>query len=651
MALDSIQIDEVPVPLLEVREGVVTRASAPALDLLDVADAIVGRPLADLIAEPDRPALDEALASGPARRSGDAVAGSRELSVRLVSPSNRPITLTIVDVDDAQLVGLRDLRTERRLAAVIDAVADSTLLLDADGRLLWQSDALAARVPGGRANLGSHPVERLHPEDLPLVLENFAELASRPTGRVSQVVRSRAVDADDVWQLIELIGAGRPDHPDLGGVVVQVRNLDEGAELESVAHTDGPLMSLAEAAPIGILLMNRVEQVVYANRTSRELLDLAAGDDATRWRERVATSHRSLIDSIISDGLAAAQPVTTTTPFSDHEGGTHWFRVRVAPHLGASRQVVGVIVALEDVTAEVEARTESERLLHMLDATSDFVSVFRPNGEILHTNVALQQVLERHEREGGTGRLTDLLGTGNRDRFLAGALPALEGTDSWQGEMQIHVGGGRVIPVSALAVVRRDEEGAIDWIAMVGRDISSQKDTQDGLRRMATIDHLTGLANRALFTEQLEAAAIASQRSGRPLALLFCDLDRFKEVNDRFGHAVGDAVLRVIADRLQEITREGDLAARVGGDEFVILCQGVTDSEVLAALAERVIESIDQPIDTGEASVKVGISIGIAVASGPDVDGDRLLIISDQAMYRAKATGGNRYRILTAGQD
>jgi len=306
---------------------------------------------------------------------------------------------------------------------------------------------------------------------------------------------------------------------------------------------------------------------------------------------------------------------------------------------------------LEDVTAEVEARTESERLLHMLDATSDFVSVFRPNGEILHTNVALQQVLERHEREGGTGRLTDLLGTGNRDRFLAGALPALEGTDSWQGEMQIHVGGGRVIPVSALAVVRRDEEGAIDWIAMVGRDISSQKDTQDGLRRMATIDHLTGLANRALFTEQLEAAAIASQRSGRPLALLFCDLDRFKEVNDRFGHAVGDAVLRVIADRLQEITREGDLAARVGGDEFVILCQGVTDSEVLAALAERVIESIDQPIDTGEASVKVGISIGIAVASGPDVDGDRLLIISDQAMYRAKATGGNRYRILTAGQD
>ncbi len=211
------------------------------------------------------------------------------------------------------------------------------------------------------------------------------------------------------------------------------------------------------------------------------------------------------------------------------------------------------------------------------------------------------------------------------------------------------MGGGRTIPVSSLAVVRRDEEGAIDWIAMVARDISSQKDAQEGLRRMATIDHLTGLANRALFTEQLEEAARASQSSGRPLALLFCDLDRFKEVNDRHGHAVGDAVLRTIAGRLQEITREGDLAARVGGDEFVILCQGVTDSDVLATLAERIIDSIDRPIQAGDATVKVGISIGVAVATGSEVDGDRLLIVSDQAMYRAKATGGNRYRILTDG--
>ena len=199
-------------------------------------------------------------------------------------------------------------------------------------------------------------------------------------------------------------------------------------------------------------------------------------------------------------------------------------------------------------------------------------------------------------------------------------------------------------------MVRRDEEGAIDWIAMVARDISSQKEAQEGLRRMATIDHLTGLANRALFTEQLEAAALASQRSGRPLALLFCDLDRFKEVNDRHGHAVGDAVLRTIADRLQEITREGDLAARVGGDEFVILCEGVTDSEVLAD-AGRADHRVDRPADRRRAtrSVKVGISIGVAVATGAEVDGDRLLIVSDQAMYRAKATGGNRYRILTDG--
>jgi diguanylate cyclase (GGDEF)-like protein len=143
----------------------------------------------------------------------------------------------------------------------------------------------------------------------------------------------------------------------------------------------------------------------------------------------------------------------------------------------------------------------------------------------------------------------------------------------------------------------------------------------------------------------------ASVRSGRTVAVLFCDLDRFKEVNDRLGHAAGDEVLVTIADRLRAITRGEDLAARVGGDEFVILCEGVDDPDALAALAQRVIDSVQWPIDVEGESVQVGISIGIALAAQGGVDGDRLLISADQAMYRAKATGGNRYRIHVVGGD
>jgi len=250
--------------------------------------------------------------------------------------------------------------------------------------------------------------------------------------------------------------------------------------------------------------------------------------------------------------------------------------------------------------------------------------------------------------EGGSGRLADLLGTDGRDRFVANAMAVVAESDTWQGELRIFVGGGAQVPVSILAVVGRDDLGAVDWIAMVARDITELKEAEDRLRQMATLDHLTGLANRALFTDELEAAVERSRSTGRSVAVLFCDLDRFKEVNDLLGHGAGDAVLSVIAERLREITRDGDLAARVGGDEFVILCEGLGDSEALAGLAERVIASIQQPIafpGVDGSQVQVGISIGVALAHSGGVEGDRLLIAADQAMYRAKATGGNRYRI------
>ncbi len=309
VAPQAVPLDEVPSPVLVIASGVVHDASPAAAALLGrPVVELAGTALAELVAPEDRDRLDVVL--------GSAVLGSVgstrvEVPVRLVSGA--PVGLTAAGGSDGRLlVALRDLALERRLGAVIDAVADSTLLLDPDGRLLWQSDALAARVPGGMANLGTHPVERLHPEDLPMVLEAFADLAHRPDGRLNRIVRSRAVDHDDIWQLIELVGASRVDHPDLGGVVVQVRNINAGSELESVAQTDGPMLSLAEAAPIGILLMNRIEQVMYLSRVGRELLGFSETDDATTWRDRFGGAHRHELDELVAGGLVGVAATTVT---------------------------------------------------------------------------------------------------------------------------------------------------------------------------------------------------------------------------------------------------------------------------------------------------------------------------------------------------
>ena len=637
---ESLVVGEIPVPLLAVRDGIVVAASPGASEVLGVdAAALVGARVVDLV--------DEAVAAVVAAVLQEPI--PTELIVATRSAARRVVGMTFTTGADGRvLVGLRELTNERRLSAVIDAVADSTLVLDGDGRLLWQSEALAARVPGGSANLGTHPVERLHPEDLPMVLEAFADLAGQPGGRLNRIVRSRAVDHDDIWQLIELVGASRVDDPDLGGVVVQVRNLDVGSEIGSTGQTDGPMLSMAEAAPVGILLMNRIERVLYASRAGRTLLGYGDSDDATGWRDKIAAGWRDAVDALVAGGLVGAVPTTLTVPFAVADAGRTWLRVRVAPHLDARDQPVGVIVTLEDVTAEVEARTESERLLQMLDATSDYVAIFRPSGEILHTNAALAQVLDAHRAAGGSGRLGELIE--DREAFIAQGLEAVSTIDTWHGELMLNVTPDRAIPVSALGVVGRDAEGEVDWVAMVARDISELKEAEERLRRLATSDPLTGLANRALFTELLETVVSRSSRTGRGLAVLFCDLDRFKEVNDEHGHAGGDRVLVEIADRLCTIIRGDDTVARVGGDEFVILCDGSIDPDALAALAERVIEAVHRPIELDGDEVRVGISIGVAIATqaGSDVavSGDRILTLADQAMYRAKATGGNRYRVV-----
>ena len=129
----------------------------------------------------------------------------------------------------------------------------------------------------------------------------------------------------------------------------------------------------------------------------------------------------------------------------------------------------------------------------------------------------------------------------------------------------------------------------------------------------------------------------------------FAPIDGFKEINDEHGHAAGDVVLVEVARRLGAIVRESDTAARVGGDEFVIVAEGIYDTEVLATLAERLIGEVTKAIelDSGE-KLTVGISVGIAVALPrvAELDADRMLTIADSAMYRAKARGGSRYRIV-----
>ena len=184
------------------------------------------------------------------------------------------------------------------------------------------------------------------------------------------------------------------------------------------------------------------------------------------------------------------------------------------------------------------------------------------------------------------------------------------------------------------------------WVAL-HQDITSQKRAEAELAHMARYDTLTSLANRALFLERTVTALSSVSHHGMHCAVLMLDLDQFKTVNDSLGHAVGDALLRAVADRLRAVIGKGDLVARLGGDEFAIIRTGEGDQgDNAALLAERIIQCIAEPFDLDDRKIVIGISIGITLAPTYARNSDMLIRTSDLALYKAKSEGRNRYQLF-----
>jgi diguanylate cyclase (GGDEF)-like protein len=166
---------------------------------------------------------------------------------------------------------------------------------------------------------------------------------------------------------------------------------------------------------------------------------------------------------------------------------------------------------------------------------------------------------------------------------------------------------------------------------------------EEQLQHMAFHDPLTGLVNRSLFVDRVDHALAGRERSHRPVAVLFCDLDDFKGINDSFGHTIGDQVLIAVAERLRGCVRAADTPARFGGDEFAILLEDLAGPEDAGATADRILEAFQYPVQAGGTDVSVQASVGVAVADVRIGSTDELLRQADLAMYAAKAAGKRRW--------
>ncbi|ENZ77695.1 putative bifunctional diguanylate cyclase/phosphodiesterase, partial [Caulobacter vibrioides] len=210
-------------------------------------------------------------------------------------------------------------------------------------------------------------------------------------------------------------------------------------------------------------------------------------------------------------------------------------------------------------------------------------------------------------------------------------------------------GGMAILRTKKIAI--RDADGEPAYLLGVSEDIAERKRAEAQIARLAHYDPLTELPNRVLFQKSLAEALARRARNGDQLAVHFIDLDRFKTVNDTLGHPLGDALLRVAAERLRNCVREGDTVARLGGDEFAVVQTGLKDMTGATRLAERVVEAMSAPFDLQGHQVVIGASVGVSVAPSDGEDADELLKKADMALYRAKAEGRGAFHFFEHAMD
>ncbi len=268
-------------------------------------------------------------------------------------------------------------------------------------------------------------------------------------------------------------------------------------------------------------------------------------------------------------------------------------------------------------------------------------------GTIVSVNPAFTAITGYRSDE-AVGQTPRMLKSNRHDQaFYREMWNTIESAGQWKGQIWNRRKCGEVFLESQTIRKLLGEDGIVRYVA-VFNDITDQWRKDQRIEYLAFYDSLTGLANRALLNDRISHAITFAERSQKSVAVLILDLDRFKNINDTFGHDQGDKLLQIVGVRLREAARETDTVARLGGDEFVVLLENPGTPEDVAVIATRIVASIAEPTQLGGITLQVEASVGAALYPADGLDAAALLKNADTAMYEAKAAGKNTYRFFSA---
>jgi len=298
--------------------------------------------------------------------------------------------------------------------------------------------------------------------------------------------------------------------------------------------------------------------------------------------------------------------------------------------------------------ARVEREKQLQLSANVLANINEGVVVTDVAGNIVAFNAAATRITGYEEKE-IIGRNPRLWKSNRHDpSFYKKIWQTVDETMFWSGEIWNCRKNGEVYPCQMTITALKNEQGKLTNYVSMFSDITQVKDSQAKLEQMAQYDQLTMLPNRHLLNDRIGQALIMASRRKHSLGVLLLDLDGFKAVNDSLGHKYGDLLLQKVAQRLVACVRESDTVSRMGGDEFVVLLPDCRDAENVSRIAEKILQTLSNPVHIEEEEIFISASIGITIAPADGVDADTLLKNADTAMYYVKENGKSGFQFFTA---
>jgi len=366
------------------------------------------------------------------------------------------------------------------------------------------------------------------------------------------------------------------------------------------------------------------------------------------YESLVHTDDAALVERMVTRCFDEGECETFEYRIVRPSGETRWLYTKIE----SESDVDGKLLRCFGITQDITERKQSDKQLQLAQQvfvnTTEAILVTDANAIIVSVNPAFTEITGFSEQE-ALGQSPNILKSGKHDdEFYKIMWDTLETKKQWAGEIWNRKKNGELFPEWLAISAISDDNGDIEQYVSIFSDITQHKEAEKQIKYQANYDALTGLLNRNLFNDRLARTLTVAHREQHVFALLFLDLDRFKWVNDTFGHRAGDFLLKETASRLTSATRESDSVCRLGGDEFIVILPNLHSGLDAEIIADKILEKLAQPFQLEEQQVQISASIGIAVYPEDGRDAEVLYQNADSAMYAAKAAGRNQISFFTA---